>query len=168
MSDDKSRDRLESNIELGETPLEQQKRPGPILLELKVETQCHERIKRTDFAARTINQLLLALASEGQMTPLQIKQTLEGVTSYWSKIDRKDAEMPMIEWEPESDDVFVCKECNALMYIQFLDEETCPKYCPRCRGTNTLVPAEPDNELSRPVLRLIPGGRRGDCGGKHG
>ena len=116
----------------------------------------------------TVNQLLLALYSEGKMTPYQIKQTLEGLTRYWGKVDRKDAELPMIEWEPEVDDIFVCSECNAMMYIQFLEEETNPQYCPRCRGVNTLLPTEPADELCRPVLRLIPGGKRDERGGTDG
>jgi hypothetical protein len=168
MSDDKGRRRLSSAFELGDTPLERPPRPGPVLLELKIETQCHEGPKRPRFAATVINHLLLALSSEGKMTAYQIKQTLEGLTKYWTKVDRKDAELPMIEWEPETDDIFVCSSCNAMMFIQFMDEETRPQYCPRCRGTNTLVPAEPDAELCRPVLRLIPGGVRGDRGGTDG
>jgi hypothetical protein len=119
-------------------------------------------------ATNTLNQLLLALFSEGQMSAYQIKQTLEGLTHYWTRVDRKDAELPMIEWDSESDDIFVCSGCNALMFIQFLDEDVAPQYCPRCRGVNTLIPAEPDNELNRPVLRLIPGGVRDGCGGDDG
>jgi hypothetical protein len=126
---------------------------------LKIETQCHERPKRPTYASTTINHLLLALYSEGEMTPYQIKQTLEGLTRYWGKVDRKDAELPMIEWEPEADDIFICSECNAMMYIQLLDELKQPKYCPNCRGVDTLNAAEPELNSMRPVLKIIPGGK---------
>lgn len=153
------RDALESALELGENPLPQPPPDLPILLELRIDTQCTEPSKRVPAAIETVHQLALAFFTEGKMKPHLIQHALEEAARFWTRVDREKQEPPVVQWESESDDLFVCSSCNRMMLLQLLDDDTKPRYCPACRDVDSLVSAEPVMPLHRPVLKLIPGGR---------
>jgi hypothetical protein len=68
-------------------------RKTAVQLELMVNTQCMDPVKRGRRAMYILHQVCLALASDGETPPYQIKQSLEELAKRWSSVPKdKSAE----------------------------------------------------------------------------